>query len=78
MTRQVNRAPQTSRPTPARRRTRPSALRTTAGRSRVQQQGITMPEPRETTETLSTGRPQLNWVLVTDENGRTRPEARWA
>ncbi|ASU81715.1 hypothetical protein CDO52_01915 [Nocardiopsis gilva YIM 90087] len=77
MTRRVSRAPQTSRPAPARRRVRPSAPRTAVSRARGQQ-SVAMPEPRETTETIASGSPKLSWVLVTDKNGRTRPEARWA
>ncbi|RNL83204.1 hypothetical protein [Halostreptopolyspora alba] len=39
------------------------------------------PQPRRAPETEreqpESTRPRLNWVLITDENGRTRPEARW-
>ncbi|WP_236700335.1 hypothetical protein [Allosalinactinospora lopnorensis] len=38
-----------------------------------------MPQPRRSPEAApSSDRPTLSWVLVTDQNGRTRPEARWS
>lgn len=72
MNHSVSPAPQTSRTAPNRRRTR-SAQR----RSSVRAQGAAA-APQATAEATPSDRPLLSWVLVTDDNGRTRPEARWA
>ncbi|MGW5876627.1 hypothetical protein ACWFMI_08770 [Nocardiopsis terrae] len=36
-----------------------------------------VPKPREDADTTTSEHPIMHWVLVTDDNGRTRPEARW-
>ncbi|WP_343233443.1 hypothetical protein [Streptomonospora sp. PA3] len=64
-------APQTSRTAPPRRRARSAVRRRSADAPSV------APRPRETAEALASDRPLLSWQLVTDDNGRTRPEARW-
>ncbi|MFD6097346.1 hypothetical protein ACFVWN_23250 [Nocardiopsis flavescens] len=38
---------------------------------------VSVPRPRENADAISSGHPIMHWVLVTDETGRTRPEARW-
>ncbi|GAA3761871.1 hypothetical protein HDA32_005759 [Spinactinospora alkalitolerans] len=63
----------TARPVSTRRRRRPSVARTRG----TAPMGMTLPQPRETEETAAPARPLLRWVLTTDDNGRTRPEARW-
>lgn len=49
----------------------------TAARRKVTAPAPAAPQPRETAEVVASDRPLLSWVLVTDDNGRTRPEARW-
>ncbi|MBB6121701.1 hypothetical protein [Nocardiopsis algeriensis] len=45
--------------------------------SGVAAEPVHVPRPREDADTISSQHPIMHWVLVTDENGRTRPEARW-
>ncbi|GAA4917710.1 hypothetical protein [Streptomonospora salina] len=54
-----------------RRRTRKTARRATGAPAPA------APRPRAAPEAAASDRPLLTWVLVTDDNGRTRPEARW-
>lgn len=37
----------------------------------------TVPQPREDADRINSEHPIMHWVLVTDDHGRTRPEARW-
>ncbi|MFC4564403.1 hypothetical protein ACFO4E_21285 [Nocardiopsis mangrovi] len=80
MARKVISASQTSRPAPTRRRSRSLAGRRAGGPARgtwtataPQQQPVTDDDPG----TLPSGRPTMSWILVTDADGRTRPEAQW-
>jgi len=73
----VSPAPQTSRTAPARRRTRSALRRKSTGTQSAAPAAPAAPQPRETLETVASDRPLLSWVLVTDDNGRTRPEADW-
>ncbi|QBI56708.1 hypothetical protein [Streptomonospora litoralis] len=84
MNQPVSPAPQTSRTAPIRRRTR-SALRRKSTAESAAPAAPAAPQPRETAEAVkaveevvASDRPLLSWVLVTDDNGRTRPEAHWA
>ena len=36
-----------------------------------------LPQPREDADRISSEHPIMHWILVTDDDGRTRPEARW-
>jgi hypothetical protein len=38
---------------------------------------VHVPQPREDADAIASEYPIMHWVLVTDHNGRTRPEARW-
>ncbi|WP_067974911.1 hypothetical protein [Nocardiopsis trehalosi] len=77
MARKVIPASQTSRPAPARRRSRGLATRRATGPARGPWT-TAAPQPRPSLEdAVAPVRPTMNWVLVTDDNGRTRPEARW-
>ncbi|GAA1756244.1 hypothetical protein GCM10009834_12130 [Streptomonospora arabica] len=71
MNRPVSPAPQTSRTAPARRRAR------NAARLRSSAPAPAAPQQREAAESVASDRPLLSWVLVTDDSGRTHPEARW-
>lgn len=73
MVRRQSMAAQTGRPAPTRRRTRPTVVRRAPGPLR--RADAAPPAPRASEETVQ--RPTMTWVLVTDENGRTRPQARW-
>ncbi|MBB4935390.1 hypothetical protein F4561_006284 [Lipingzhangella halophila] len=74
MARTTNGQTQQARQAAPQRRPRPSARR----RAPLD---TNLPQPRRSLEseqeTAAPARPMLRWVLVTDENGRTRPEARW-
>lgn len=72
MARRIDRAPKPTRSAPRhRRRTRSAATaRRLAG-------PVQVPQPRETADATRSEHPIMHWVLVTDENGRTYPEARW-
>ncbi len=72
MTRTTNGPAQTRRAAP-RRRPRPAPRRRTAPDDDVPQQH----RAPTTTQEPPAPRPQLRWVLVTDDSGRTHPEARW-
>ncbi|KIH98769.1 hypothetical protein LP52_11625 [Streptomonospora alba] len=50
----------------------------TAARRKATAPAPAAPQPRETAEAVASDRPLLSWVLVTDDSGRTRPEARWS
>ncbi|MBE2998147.1 hypothetical protein IDM40_05415 [Nocardiopsis sp. HNM0947] len=74
MARRTERAPQPTR-SHTRRSTRSAA--TTRRLSGLGSGPAAVPQPREDADRISSGHPIMHWVLVTDENGRTRPEARW-
>ncbi|MFC3997902.1 hypothetical protein ACFOVU_18350 [Nocardiopsis sediminis] len=80
MARKVIPASQTSRPAPTRRRSRSLAGRRAGGPARGAWT-TTAPQPPVTVDddpgALPSGRPTMTWVLVTDADGRTRPEAHW-
>lgn len=71
----ISRRSQTAHPATTGRRVRSEA--TTRRLSGLGPQNTTVPKPRETTEESSTSHPIMHWVLVTDDSGRARPEARW-
>ncbi|MDT0301964.1 hypothetical protein [Streptomonospora wellingtoniae] len=71
MNQPVSPAPQAGRTAPPRRRTR------NAARLRSAAPAPAAPQPREAAESVASDRPLMSWVLVTDDSGRTRPEARW-
>ncbi|MDA0565271.1 hypothetical protein LG943_13240 [Streptomonospora sp. S1-112] len=71
----VSPATQTGRSTKTPRRTRASVLRRRSGEARTAT--TAMPQPRVAAEAVASDRPLLTWELVTDETGRTRPQARW-
>ncbi|MBV2364056.1 hypothetical protein KUM37_12005 [Streptomonospora sp. NEAU-YY374] len=71
----VSPATQVGRTAKAPRRTRTSVLRRRSGEARTA--AAAMPQPRVAAEAVTSDRPLLTWELVTDETGRTRPEARW-
>ncbi|GAB3446658.1 hypothetical protein GCM10027570_18320 [Streptomonospora sediminis] len=75
MNHSVSPAPQTSRTAPNRRRTRSAQRRSSV---RAQSAAPAPAAPQATAEATPSDRPLLSWALVTDDNGRTRPEARWA
>ena len=75
MARRTDRAPHPTRPTATRRRTR--SIEETLRMSGLTPNAVSVPRPREDVDTISSGHPIMHWVLVTDETGRTRPEARW-
>ncbi|WP_159945519.1 MULTISPECIES: hypothetical protein [unclassified Nocardiopsis] len=75
MARRTDRAPQPARSLTTRRTVR-SATR--ARRlSGLAPEPVQVPQPREDADAITSGHPIMHWVLVTDENGRRRPEARW-
>ncbi|MDE3723454.1 hypothetical protein PWG71_18840 [Nocardiopsis sp. N85] len=75
MARRTERAPHPTRSVNVRRRTRSTEenLRL-AG---LAPDAVSVPRPREDADTIASGHPIMHWVPVTDETGRTRPEARW-
>ncbi|WP_017600715.1 hypothetical protein [Nocardiopsis lucentensis] len=73
MARRTERAPHPARSTTSRRRTRTAP----GTRQRLTNRTACVPQPREDADTTTSRHPIMHWVLVTDENGRTRPEARW-
>ncbi|SIO90703.1 hypothetical protein BQ8420_28015 [Nocardiopsis sp. JB363] len=36
-----------------------------------------VPSPRDDADATTSEYPIIHWILITDESGRTRPEARW-
>ncbi|WP_026126882.1 hypothetical protein [Nocardiopsis xinjiangensis] len=74
MARRTERAVQPAR-SHARRRTRAAA--TTRRLSGSVGGPAAVPQPREDADRISSQHPIMHWVLVTDDDGRTRPEARW-
>lgn len=75
MARRTEHAPNLTRPTTARRRTRSTAAERRL--SGLAPEPAQVPLPREDAEATRSEHPITHWVLVTDDNGRTRPEARW-
>lgn len=74
MARRTERAVQPTR-SHARRRMRTAA---TARRlSGLGEGPARVPQPREDADRISSEHPIMHWVLATDDDGRTRPEARW-
>lgn len=68
-------APHLARSTEAGGRNRPEAeTRRLAGLTTTP---VNVPQPRDSADTTRSGHPIMHWVMVTDDNGRTRPEARW-
>lgn len=75
MARRTDHAPRPSRSLTARRRNRSAAeSRRLAG---LAPQPTQVPRPREDADATTSEHPIMHWVLITDESGRTRPEARW-
>ncbi len=77
MARRTENGPHLSHSTTAPRRTRSTAA--SRRLSGLAPEPALVPRPRtdhEDTDTTSE-HPIMHWVLVTDESGRTRPEARW-
>jgi hypothetical protein len=78
MARRTEHGPHLSRSSTAPRHTRSaSASRRLSG---LAPEPALVPKPREdleSTDTTTSEHPIMHWVLVTDHNGRTRPEARW-
>lgn len=73
MARRTDRAPRLARSTTDRR-----SSRTTPGtRRRLTNRSACVPQPRGGADSTRSRHPIMHWVMVTDENGRTRPEARW-
>ncbi|MEU0489840.1 hypothetical protein ACOQFV_03945 [Nocardiopsis changdeensis] len=75
MARRTDRAPHPTRSVDARRRTR--SAEETLRMSGLAPDAVSVPRPREDADAISSGHPIMHWVLVADETGRTRPEARW-
>ncbi|MFL1381044.1 MULTISPECIES: hypothetical protein [unclassified Nocardiopsis] len=75
MARRTDRAPHPTRSADARRRTR--STEETLRMSGLAPDAVSVPRARESADAISSGHPIVHWVLVTDETGRTRPEARW-
>ncbi|CAL9485378.1 hypothetical protein SUDANB121_03142 [Nocardiopsis dassonvillei] len=75
MARRTDRAPHPTRSADARRHMRsPEETLRLAG---LAPDAVSVPLPRENADTITSGHPIMHWVSVTDETGRTRPEARW-
>lgn len=74
MARRTDRAPQPTRLT-TRRHARSSAG--TRRLSGLAHEPVHLPQPRVDADATASEHPIMHWVLVTDENGRRRPEARW-
>ncbi len=75
MARWTDPAPRPSRSLTTRRRNRSAAQsRRMAG---LAPQPTQVPRPREDADATTSEHPIMHWVLITDESGRTRPEARW-
>ncbi|MFJ9557900.1 hypothetical protein ACIRPH_29180 [Nocardiopsis sp. NPDC101807] len=75
MARWTDRAPHPTRSATPRRRIRPAAA--TRRLSGLTPEPVHVPQPREDADAIASDYPIMHWVLVTDHNGRTRPEARW-
>ena len=76
MARRTEHAPNLSRSATPRRRTRSAAAnRRLAGVAAPAPTQV--PLPREDVDATPSEHTIMHWVLVTDDNGRTRPEARW-
>ncbi|MEV2278475.1 hypothetical protein AB0I72_23105 [Nocardiopsis sp. NPDC049922] len=73
MARRTERAPRLARSTTDRRRTRTAP----GTRRRLTGDAVCLPQPREDADSTRSHHPITHWVMVTDENGRSRPEARW-
>ncbi len=68
-------APRPAHSVTTRRRSRTSAE--THRLSGLSPEPVHVPQPREDADVIASEHPIMHWVLVTDENGRSRPEARW-
>ncbi len=78
MASRVNSTSQTNRPAPSRRRSRSTAVRRTTALARGPLTSAPpQRQPAEAAEAHTFGKPTLSWALITDTNGRVRPEARW-
>ena len=75
MARRTDRAPHLTRSTTAPRRTRSAAA--SRRLSGLAPEPAQVPVPREDADKTPSEHPIMHWVVVTDEMGRTRPEARW-
>ncbi|WP_150237149.1 hypothetical protein [Nocardiopsis quinghaiensis] len=75
MARRTDRAPQPARSITTRRHIRSSAG--TRRLSGLAPEPVHVPQPREDADAITSGHPIMHWVLVTDENGRNRPQVRW-
>ncbi|MBR8741408.1 hypothetical protein [Nocardiopsis sp. MG754419] len=75
MARRTDPAPHLSRTLNSRRRSRSAAE--SHRLSGLAPQPTQVPRPREDADATTSEHPIMHWVLITDENGRTRPEARW-
>ena len=75
MARRTDRAPQPTRSATPRRRIRTATA--TRRLSGLTPEPAHVPQPRENADAIASEHPIMHWVLVTDDNGRTRPEVRW-
>ncbi|PDP87565.1 hypothetical protein CQJ94_10955 [Glycomyces fuscus] len=75
MARKTDRAPHPTRFSTTRRRFPFSAG--TQRLSGLATEPVHVPQPREDADATTSRHPIMHWVLVTDENGRSRPEVRW-
>ncbi|WP_285733237.1 hypothetical protein [Nocardiopsis sp. ATB16-24] len=75
MAHRTDRAPRPAHSVTTRRRIRTSAE--TRRLSGLPLEPAPVPQPREDADAIASEHPIMHWVLVTDENGRSRPEARW-
>ncbi|TQN28560.1 hypothetical protein FHX37_3908 [Haloactinospora alba] len=71
-------ATRTDRSSTQRRRSRLFGTATGTARGRRRDAAVRQREPVEPRMSTPAGPPKLSWVLVTDADGRTRPEARWS
>ncbi|NYH52769.1 MULTISPECIES: hypothetical protein [Nocardiopsis] len=74
MARRTDRAPKPARSITARRHIRPSTGTRPSG---LVPEPANVPQPREDADATISGHPIMHWVMVTDENGRNRPQVRW-
>ncbi|MBQ1081799.1 MULTISPECIES: hypothetical protein [unclassified Nocardiopsis] len=78
MARRTEHGPHLSRSATTSRRTRSTAA--SRRLSGLAPEPALVPQPRtdhEDADTITSEHPIMHWVLVTDDSGRTRPEARW-
>lgn len=78
MARRTENGPHLTRSVTTSRRTRSAAA--SRRLSGLAPEPALVPKPRtdqENADTTTSEHPIMHWVLVTDDNGRTRPEARW-